>query len=339
MLGYEEPTPIQAEAIPPLLEGRDLLGEAATGTGKTAAFALPLLQRISAGGERGVPRALVLVPTRELAMQVSEAIHRYGRGLGARVVPVFGGQPIGRQLRALEQGADVVVATPGRALDHLSRGTLRLDRLAVVVLDEADEMLDMGFAEDIDTILAGTPEGAQTVALLGDHARAHRRDRPAPPHRPGPDPDRPRAGRRRRGAAGATERLRARARPQACRARAGARRGGAGRGDRLLPHPDRGRPARRHAQRPRLQRGGPARGHDAGAARPGDGAPESGHVGPADRDRRRGARARHRPAHPRRQLRRALGPRVVRPPHRSRRPGGARGGGRSRSPSPASTGC
>ncbi|MBJ7457362.1 MAG: DEAD/DEAH box helicase, partial [Thermoleophilia bacterium] len=183
VLGYEEPTPIQAETIPPLLAGRDLLGEAATGTGKTAAFALPLLQRISGEGERGVPRALVLVPTRELAMQVSEAIHRYGRGLGARVVPVFGGQPIGRQLRALEQGADVVVATPGRALDHLSRGTLHLDRLAVVVLDEADEMLDMGFAEDIDTILAGTPEGAQTVlfsatmpARIGAIARRHLTD-------------------------------------------------------------------------------------------------------------------------------------------------------------------
>jgi len=183
VLGYEEPTPIQAQTIPPLLEGRDLLGEAATGTGKTAAFALPLLQRISGEGERGVPRALVLVPTRELAMQVSEAIHRYGRGLGARVVPVFGGQPIGRQLRALEQGADVVVATPGRALDHLSRGTLHLERLAVVVLDEADEMLDMGFAEDIDTILAGTPDEAQTVlfsatmpARIGAIARRHLTD-------------------------------------------------------------------------------------------------------------------------------------------------------------------
>ena len=162
-LGYEEPTPIQRETIPPLLEGRDLLGEAATGTGKTAAFALPLLQRISAGAGGDVPRALVLVPTRELAMQVSEAIHRYGRALGARVLPIYGGQPIGRQLRALERGADVVVATPGRALDHLGRGTLTLDRLEVVVLDEADEMLDMGFADDIDAILASTPDDAQTV--------------------------------------------------------------------------------------------------------------------------------------------------------------------------------
>ncbi|WP_238018227.1 DEAD/DEAH box helicase [Dactylosporangium sp. AC04546] len=161
-LGYEEPTPIQREAIPPMLAGRDLLGQAATGTGKTAAFALPLLQNMPApGGDN--PSALVLVPTRELAVQVSEAIHRYGREIGTRVVPIYGGQPIGRQLRALEQGVDVVVATPGRALDHIGRGTMRLHDLHVVVLDEADEMLDMGFAEDIEAILQETPEDRQTV--------------------------------------------------------------------------------------------------------------------------------------------------------------------------------
>jgi ATP-dependent RNA helicase DeaD len=162
-LGYEEPTPIQREAVPPLLAGRDLLGQAATGTGKTAAFALPLLHRLADDGDRTAPAALVLAPTRELAVQVSEAVHRYGRGLGARVVPVYGGQPIGRQLRALQQGVDVVVATPGRALDHIERGTLRLDRVRTVVLDEADEMLDMGFAEDIEAILAALPEQRQTV--------------------------------------------------------------------------------------------------------------------------------------------------------------------------------
>jgi ATP-dependent RNA helicase DeaD len=162
-LGYEEPTPIQREAIPPLLEGRDLLGQAATGTGKTAAFALPMLQRLGAGGAQEGPTALVLVPTRELAMQVSEAVHRYGSRLGARVLPIYGGQPIGRQLRALAGGVDVVVATPGRALDHIARGTLRLGSLKTVVLDEADEMLDMGFAEDIEAILEGTPEDRQTV--------------------------------------------------------------------------------------------------------------------------------------------------------------------------------
>ncbi|NYH54500.1 ATP-dependent RNA helicase DeaD [Nocardiopsis arvandica] len=162
-LGYEEPTPIQREAIPPLLEGHDLLGQAATGTGKTAAFALPILQRLPQGNRGPEPTALVLAPTRELAIQVSEAVHRYGRVLGARVLPIYGGQPIGRQIRALERGVDVVVATPGRALDHMSRGTISLGSLQMVVLDEADEMLDMGFAEDIEAILQETPEDRQTV--------------------------------------------------------------------------------------------------------------------------------------------------------------------------------
>src|SRR3984885_8445489 len=162
-LGYEEPTPIQQAAIPPLLDGRDLVGQAATGTGKTAAFALPVLQRVLREGGRPEPLALVLVPTRELAVQVSEAMHRYGHEIGARVVPIYGGQPIGRQLRALDRGADVVVATPGRALDHITRGTLNLQGLAIVVLDEADEMLDMGFAEDIEAILGATPENRQTA--------------------------------------------------------------------------------------------------------------------------------------------------------------------------------
>ncbi|WP_413775681.1 DEAD/DEAH box helicase [Micromonospora sp. RTGN7] len=162
-LGYEEPTPIQREAIPPLLAGRDLLGQAATGTGKTAAFALPLLHHLPDRRPGGDPVALVLVPTRELAVQVSEAFHRYGKDLGTRVLPIYGGQPIGRQLRALDLGVDVVVATPGRALDHIARGTLRLGELATVVLDEADEMLDMGFAEDIEAILEHAPAQRQTV--------------------------------------------------------------------------------------------------------------------------------------------------------------------------------
>jgi ATP-dependent RNA helicase DeaD len=162
-LGYEEPTRIQREAIPPLLEGHDLLGQAATGTGKTAAFALPLLQRLEKKRPGLGPMALVLVPTRELAIQVSEAIYRYGRGVGARVLPVYGGQPIGRQLGALRRGVDVVIATPGRALDHIGRATLALAGLEVVVLDEADEMLDMGFAEDIEAILAQAPIKRQVV--------------------------------------------------------------------------------------------------------------------------------------------------------------------------------
>ncbi|MEU8615160.1 DEAD/DEAH box helicase, partial [Actinoplanes sp. NPDC048791] len=161
-LGYEEPTPIQREAIPPLLEGHDLLGQAATGTGKTAAFALPLLHRLEPDAKGG-PAALVLVPTRELAEQVSQAVHRYGRDLGVRVLPVYGGQPIGRQLQALQRGVDVVVGTPGRVLDHISRETLNLSDVRTVVLDEADEMLDMGFAEDIEAILAETPQTRQTV--------------------------------------------------------------------------------------------------------------------------------------------------------------------------------
>jgi len=170
-LGYEEPTPIQREAIPSLIEGRDLLGQAATGTGKTAAFALPLLQRIAdARNEGGFdPRAtvetsgLVLVPTRELAMQVAEAVHKYGRGLGITVLPVYGGAAMEQQLRALRRGVHVVIATPGRALDHIRRGTLKLKTLKVLVLDEADEMLDMGFEEDLHEILDATPPERQTA--------------------------------------------------------------------------------------------------------------------------------------------------------------------------------
>ncbi|MFI5842531.1 DEAD/DEAH box helicase [Catenuloplanes sp. NPDC051500] len=162
-LGYEEPTPIQREAIPPLVAGNDLVGQAATGTGKTAAFALPVLQRLEPGRRETEPLALVLVPTRELAEQVSQAVHRYGRDLGVRVLPVYGGQPIGRQLQALSRGVDVVVGTPGRVLDHIDRGTLQLGGVRTVVLDEADEMLDMGFADDIEAILAETPAERQTV--------------------------------------------------------------------------------------------------------------------------------------------------------------------------------
>jgi ATP-dependent RNA helicase DeaD len=163
-LGYEEPTPIQREAIPPLLAGRDLLAQAPTGTGKTAAFALPALQALRTGrAADGSASAVVLVPTRELAMQVAEALTRYGRDQGVRVLPVYGGQPIGQQLRSLRRGVDIIVATPGRAVDHLTRGSLRLDAVRIVVLDEADEMLDMGFAEDLEAILAAIPAERQTA--------------------------------------------------------------------------------------------------------------------------------------------------------------------------------
>ena len=161
-LGYEEPTPIQREAIPALLAGRDLLGQAATGTGKTAAFALPLLQRIAHGAKQR-PAALVLVPTRELAIQVAEAVQRYGKELRMSVLAVYGGQAISPQFQALKRGVDVVVATPGRALDHIRRQTLKLNHVQVVILDEADEMLDMGFADDLEAILQQTPEQKQTA--------------------------------------------------------------------------------------------------------------------------------------------------------------------------------
>src|SRR5262245_39918565 len=163
-LGYEEPTPVQRETIPLLLDGRDLLGQAETGTGKTAAFALPMLQRIGRvppGSRR--TSGLVLVPTRELAMQVAEAIHKYAKGVGLTVLPLYGGAPMHQQIAALQRGAHVVVATPGRALDHMRRQTLHLDGLQVLILDEADEMLDMGFADDLDAILKATPDTRQTA--------------------------------------------------------------------------------------------------------------------------------------------------------------------------------
>ncbi|MBM3985348.1 MAG: DEAD/DEAH box helicase, partial [Planctomycetes bacterium] len=172
-LGYEEPTAVQGQAIPAMLTGRDLVAQAATGTGKTAAFALPILQRLAdAGPARHRTRALVLVPTRELAIQVSEAVHRYARGTTVTVVPVYGGAPMPLQVRALKRGADVVVATPGRALDHLRRKTLDLSHVAVLVLDEADEMLDMGFADELDALLAATPAERQT-ALFSATMPAH----------------------------------------------------------------------------------------------------------------------------------------------------------------------
>jgi len=171
-LGYEEPTPIQREAIPHLLAGRDLIGQAGTGTGKTAAFALPLIDRILDGASpmQRAPRGLILVPTRELAMQVAEAIHTYAKRTALAVVPLYGGAPMHQQIRALARGADIVVATPGRALDHLRRGTLALADIAAIVLDEADEMLDMGFADDLEAILAATPKTRQTALFTATMA-------------------------------------------------------------------------------------------------------------------------------------------------------------------------
>ena len=159
-LGYETPTPIQARAIPALLAGRDLIGQAQTGTGKTAAFALPVLQALQL--DRARVQVLVLTPTRELALQVAEAIHAYGKGLGPlRLLPVYGGQSMEQQVRRLRGGVHLVVGTPGRIMDHLCRGTLSLDTVRTVVLDEADEMLRMGFIEDVEWILSRMPPGRQ----------------------------------------------------------------------------------------------------------------------------------------------------------------------------------
>ncbi|MBG0717056.1 DEAD/DEAH box helicase [Microbacterium sp. 2C] len=163
-VGYETPSAIQAATIPPLLAGRDVLGTAQTGTGKTAAFALPILSQLDLSQK--TPQALVLAPTRELALQVCEAFESYAAHLrGVHVLPVYGGQGYGQQLSALRRGVHVVVGTPGRIMDHLDKGTLDLSELRFLVLDEADEMLKMGFAEDVETILADTPAGKQ-VALF-----------------------------------------------------------------------------------------------------------------------------------------------------------------------------
>ena len=163
-VGYETPSPIQAATIPPLLAGRDVLGQAQTGTGKTAAFALPVLARIDIA--RAMPQALVLAPTRELAIQVAEAFQKYAAGLrDFHVLPIYGGQSYGPQLQALRRGVQVIVGTPGRVIDHLERGSLDLSQLKTLVLDEADEMLRMGFIDDVETVLKKVPSTRQ-VALF-----------------------------------------------------------------------------------------------------------------------------------------------------------------------------
>ena len=163
-VGYESPSPIQAATIPPLLAGRDVLGQAQTGTGKTAAFALPVLARIDPNARK--PQALVLAPTRELAIQVAEAFHKYAAFMpGFHVLPIYGGQGYAQQLSALKRGVQVIVGTPGRVIDHLERGSLDLSELRALVLDEADEMLRMGFIDDVEAVLKKTPDTRQ-VALF-----------------------------------------------------------------------------------------------------------------------------------------------------------------------------
>ena len=161
-IGFVTPSPIQQETIPHLLEGRDVLGMAQTGSGKTAAFSLPLLSKIDPNARH--PQMLVMAPTRELAIQVADACEQFTKNMkGVRVVTVYGGQRYDIQLRALKQGPQVVVGTPGRILDHIRRGTLDLSALQSIVLDEADEMLRMGFIDDVETVMAELPEDHQTA--------------------------------------------------------------------------------------------------------------------------------------------------------------------------------
>lgn len=181
-MGFEAASPIQAQAIPAQLEGRDMVGQAQTGTGKTAAFGIPLLQKLDPENKK--LQAIVLLPTRELAIQVAEEIRRLAKFMhGIKVLPVYGGQDIVRQIRALKDGVQVVIGTPGRVMDHMRRKTLRVDQVHTVVLDEADEMLNMGFLEDMETILSQLPENRQTVmfsatmpAAIAEIARKFQKD-------------------------------------------------------------------------------------------------------------------------------------------------------------------
>ncbi|MFP3985671.1 MAG: DEAD/DEAH box helicase [Candidatus Bathyarchaeia archaeon] len=159
-LGFDNLFPIQAEAIVPLLEGKDVIGQAKTGTGKTAAFGIPMVERLNPRINR--VQGIVLEPTRELAIQIADHIQRLGRYIALRVLPVYGGEPIQKQIRALNAGVHIVVGTPGRVIDHLKRGTLDLASVKVVVLDEADRMLDMGFIDDVELILSKMPSNRQT---------------------------------------------------------------------------------------------------------------------------------------------------------------------------------
>ncbi|MDQ0155660.1 ATP-dependent RNA helicase DeaD [Robertmurraya andreesenii] len=160
-MGFEEATPVQAETIPLSLQNKDLIGQAQTGTGKTAAFGIPLVDKIDT--ESNVIQGIVIAPTRELAVQVSEELYKIGYGKRARVLAIYGGQDINRQIRALKNHPQIIVGTPGRILDHINRRTIRLENIHTVILDEADEMLNMGFIEDIETILSKTPEERQTL--------------------------------------------------------------------------------------------------------------------------------------------------------------------------------
>jgi len=169
-MGFEEATPIQSETIPTALSGKDLIGQAQTGTGKTAAFGIPLLEKIDVDSEQ--IQGIVLAPTRELAVQVAEELNKIGHFKGVRTLPIYGGQDIGRQIKALKKKPHVIVATPGRFMDHMRRRTIRMNGIGTVVLDEADEMLNMGFIEDIETILKEVPEERQTLLFSATMPKA-----------------------------------------------------------------------------------------------------------------------------------------------------------------------
>ena len=160
-MGYAEPTPIQDEVIPLVRSGRDVVGQAQTGTGKTAAFGIPLVESVDR--EAKDPQALILVPTRELAVQVKGELSKLGQHTGTKIIAVYGGQAMSRQLESLQRGVQIIVATPGRLMDHMQRGTVDIGQVKFVVLDEADQMLDIGFADDIEYILRCTPAVRQTL--------------------------------------------------------------------------------------------------------------------------------------------------------------------------------
>ena len=160
-MGFEEATPIQQKAIPPALAGKDIIGQAQTGTGKTAAFGIPAIEHTSP--DEPYVQVIVLTPTRELAIQVAEELNRIGQFKGIRSLPIYGGQDINRQIRALKNRPQIIVGTPGRLMDHMRRRTIRLDQVRLAVLDEADEMLSMGFVEDIENILTAVPTERQTM--------------------------------------------------------------------------------------------------------------------------------------------------------------------------------
>ena len=181
-MGYEEASPIQEKAIPVILQGKDIIGQAQTGTGKTAAFAIPTLEKIDVDNRK--LQAIILCPTRELAIQVAEEIRKLGKYThGIKILPVYGGQDIVKQIRSLKAGVQIMIGTPGRVMDHMRRKTIKFDNVHTVVLDEADEMLNMGFREDMETILQDTPSERQTILFsatmpkpIMDIAKTYQRD-------------------------------------------------------------------------------------------------------------------------------------------------------------------